>query len=135
MPYVYFQGTSSELWCRSDHPWEWCRWIHHDRYCDYEWISGSRGVEKTSCDFPAGKVELIGNYENNECGIRIKEVEFSDRGLWLCEIEKYYTGFSRRCVAYVYIFFPFNFFWLNALLSQSAAVEKKTFSLSQSSTN
>ena len=53
-------------------------------------------MEKTSCDFPPGKVELIGNYDNNECGIRIQELEFTDRGLWLCEIEKYYTGFSRR---------------------------------------
>ena len=101
------KGTSAELWCQSDASWEWCRWIHHDRFCDYEWMTsspaiaiggGGGGVERTSCDFPEGKVELIGNYDNNECGIRINDLELTDRGLWLCEIEKYYIGFSRRSV-------------------------------------
>ena len=42
------------------------------------------------------KVERIGDYEQFECGLRVHNLEVGDRGLWLCEVEKYYTGFSRR---------------------------------------
>ena len=42
------------------------------------------------------KVERIGAYDQFECGLRVHNLEVGDRGLWLCEVEKYYTGFSRR---------------------------------------
>lgn len=37
---------------------------------DFEWVSNYRGVVADSCDFPHGKVELIGDYEKFQCGIR-----------------------------------------------------------------
>ena len=88
------QKFDVELLCQTDRRWEWCRWIHNDRYCDYEWING--GVRETGCDFPGEKIEYIGNYHNFECGIVIRNADVADRGLWQCEIEKYYLGFSRR---------------------------------------
>ena len=94
--FFLFQNATADLWCQADSYWEWCRWIHHDRYCDFEWISNYRSVIADSCDFPHGKVELIGDYEKFQCGIRISDLAFEDRGLWICEVEKYYTGFSRR---------------------------------------
>ena len=42
------------------------------------------------------KVERIGDYDRFQCGLRVHRVEVRDRGLWLCEVEKYYAGFSRR---------------------------------------
>ncbi len=92
---VLFQGSTRELWCQASTHWEWCRWIHYDNYCDFEW-SPSSGVEETACNFPAGKVELLGDYDKFQCGLRISGLDARDRGNWLCEVEKYYTGFSRR---------------------------------------
>lgn len=90
------EGDTGELWCQTDQYWEWCRWVHYDKYCDFEWESYSDGVVTTSCDFPPGKVELLGDYDQFQCGIRIHDLDTKDRGLWLCEVEKYYSGFSRR---------------------------------------
>lgn len=68
--------------------------MHYDRFCDFEYKSN--GVMQTSCDFPDGKIEFFGDYETHQCGIRIHTLEKRDRGLWMCEMEKYYSGFSRR---------------------------------------
>lgn len=65
-----------------------------DQFCDFEWQT--YGVEKIGCDFPAGKVELIGDYDKHQCGLRIHNLDMKDRGIWMCEVEKYYLGFSRR---------------------------------------
>ena len=46
--------------------------------------------------FFLNQVELIGDYEGFQCGIKIKDLDVEDRGMWLCEVEKHYTGFSRR---------------------------------------
>ena len=89
------QGDSVELLCQADKYWEWCRWIHMDKFCDFEW-SPAYGVHKIGCDFPQGKVELFGDYHQHQCGIRVYDLDSRDRGTWMCEVEKYYTGFSRR---------------------------------------
>ena len=52
--------------------------------------------QDNSCDLSTFKVERIGDYDQFECGLRVHNLEVGDRGLWLCEVEKYYTGFSRR---------------------------------------
>ena len=91
----FFQGDSVELLCQADKYWEWCRWIHMDKFCDFEW-SPAYGVHKIGCDFPQGKVELFGDYHQHQCGIRVYDLDSRDRGTWMCEVEKYYTGFSRR---------------------------------------
>ena len=67
-----------------------------DRFCDFEWVSAGYGVQQIGCDFPEGKLEFIGDYDNRECGLRIHNLTVKDRGPWMCEVEKYYTGFSRR---------------------------------------
>ena len=66
-----------------------------DKFCDFEW-SPAYGVHKIGCDFPQGKVELFGDYHKHQCGIRVYDLDSRDRGTWMCEVEKYYTGFSRR---------------------------------------
>jgi len=96
--FVFFncQDDFVDLVCQADTYWEWCRWIHSDRFCDYEWLSSSRGAQEIGCDFPDKKVELIGDYNSFECGIRVYNLGVKDRGVWQCEVEKYYLGFSRR---------------------------------------
>ena len=59
-------------------------------------MTSSGGVDEIGCDFEPGKVERIGDYDKHQCGVRIHDLERSDRGIWMCEVEKYYAGFSRR---------------------------------------
>ena len=44
------------MMCQTDAWWEWCRWIHLDTFCDFEWTGhGPKGgVEKIACDLPGG---------------------------------------------------------------------------------
>ena len=93
---LFLQGESADVICESDRYWEWCRWIHMDHFCDFEWVSLGSGVQQIGCDFPQGKVEFIGDYEKHQCGLRIHDLNAKDRGIWMCEMEKYYSGFSRR---------------------------------------
>jgi hypothetical protein len=76
-----------------------------DQYCDFEWVSRGSGVEQIGCDFPKGKVDFIGDYGKHECGLRVHHLDAKDRGIWQCEVEKYYMGFSRRSVLTIYITF------------------------------
>ena len=95
---ISFQGDTVRLSCRSNSPWEWCRWIHYDQFCDLEWVSNGAGVAKAGCgDFSDGKIVFSGDYGGaNECAVDVTGVSLGDRGLWMCEVEKYYLGFSRR---------------------------------------
>ena len=69
-----------------------------DQFCDFEWVSSRSGVQMIGCDFPEGKVEFKGDYGSHECGLLIHDLGAKDRGTWMCEVEKYYSGFSRRYV-------------------------------------
>ncbi|XP_023336770.1 uncharacterized protein LOC111707838 isoform X2 [Eurytemora carolleeae] len=93
-PYTWSkEGVQVDLMCQTDMPWEWCRWIHMDEYCEWEWISESEGVKLTGCNMV--DVDLIGEYNLHQCGVRVM-VDAEHEGEWLCEIEKYHPGFSRR---------------------------------------
>ena len=69
------------------------RWVHMDKYCDWEWVSSTEGVVQTGCTMLG--VDLVGNYSSQECGIQLT-VGPQHRGVWLCEMEKYHAGFGRR---------------------------------------
>jgi len=86
-------GEKVELMCQTDQNWEWCRWVYMDSYCEWEWISSSVGVENTGCNMV--DVEFIGDYNLHQCGLRLI-AETTHEGEWLCEIEKYHPGFTRR---------------------------------------
>ena len=88
------------MMCQSDSAWEWCRWIHLDTFCDFEWTQS--GIEKIACDIPDHRVQLIGDYNKHQCGIKLSHLDPEDRGNWQCELEKYYFGFSRRYGETVY---------------------------------
>ena len=44
---------------------------------------------------------LAGNYSRHECGL-IFELNPQHRGVWICELEKYHTGFNKRLVQNIY---------------------------------
>jgi len=87
-------GEEVTLMCSTSHPWEWCRWVHMAQYCEWEWMGAAQGKVVTGCTMQG--VELVGNFSEHECGIRIGKLRPRDRGVWLCEIEKYHAGFGRR---------------------------------------
>ena len=58
----------------------------------------SEGVHELGCTVAGAR--LAGNYSRRECGLEFR-AEARHRGLWLCELEKYHLGFSRRCGGYV----------------------------------
>lgn len=87
-------GDEVTLLCSTTHPWEWCRWVHMAQFCEWEWKSSEEGTVVTGCTMHG--VEMVGNYSQHQCGIRIAKLRPKDRGVWLCEIEKYHAGFSRR---------------------------------------
>jgi hypothetical protein len=41
-------------------------------------MSASSGVEAISCQFPENKVELIGNYDDYECAIRVHHLDIKE---------------------------------------------------------
>ena len=94
--------------CQADQHWEWCRWIHMDQFCDFEWVSLGSGVRQIGCDFPKGKVKFTGDYTKHQCGLEIRDLNAKDRGIWMCEVEKYYTGFSRRYAKVAAESFPYR---------------------------
>ena len=65
------------------------------RFCEWEWTgrSGLTGVERIGCTL--SEVQLVGNYSAFECGIKFT-IRPEHRGVWLCELEKYHPGFTRR---------------------------------------
>jgi len=90
------ENEDALVMCQADQHWEWCRWIHMDQFCDFEWVSSGSGIRQIGCDFPKGKVKFTGDYTKHQCGLLIRDLNAKDRGIWMCEVEKYYTGFSRR---------------------------------------
>ena len=66
-----------------------------------EVLASGSGIRQIGCDFPKGKVKFTGDYTKHQCGLLIRDLNAKDRGIWMCEVEKYYTGFSRRYVNYL----------------------------------
>ena len=76
--------------------------------CDFEWIRKTWNVTTTSCrglEHKASfagelrkKVEaissriILGDYDRNECGIRVEGAGSGDEGLWTCAMEYYKFG-------------------------------------------
>ena len=79
-----------------------------DQFCDFEWVSLGSGVRQIGCDFPKGKVKFTGDYTKHQCGLEIRDLNAKDRGIWMCEVEKYYTGFSRRYAKVIIESFSYN---------------------------
>ena len=60
------------------------------QYCEWEW---SGMVSMGGCSME--KVQREGNYTKHQCGISFI-VTPGHRGVWICELEKYHLGFTRR---------------------------------------
>jgi len=55
-----------------------------------EWKRAKGGVAVQACDDDLVKrVEIAGDYDNNQCGVTLLGVQGEDAGLWECEMEEY----------------------------------------------
>merc|ERR1712233_134106 len=85
---------SLNLICQSDSHWEFCRWTQRrgseERECLMEWKRAKGGVAVQACDDDlVERVEIAGDYDNNQCGLTLLGVQGEDAGLWECEMEEY----------------------------------------------
>ena len=97
-------GEEVTLVCEADDWWEWCRWVHKSRYCEWEGggaAGGEGGVTRLGCSLAAGgPVERAGNYSRYQCGLTFTASP-THTGVWVCELERYHRGFSRRSAVHM----------------------------------
>lgn len=88
-------GHTVRLLCATDDHWEWCRFTRPDgTFCDFEWKRLQNNVTMQQCDFPT-RIDFLGSYDQQECGITIRSLEPHDTGIWKCHIEEYIFAGSR----------------------------------------
>ena len=70
--------------------WSLTRWVHKSQWCEWEWVAG--GVEAGGCTM---SVRRAGDYSQHQCGLSFTAAAHHS-GVWVCELERYHSGFSRR---------------------------------------
>jgi len=93
---VLSPGDSLELKCKTDTKWEYCTWRHigsknselRECHIEWKWVKGGTSLQKCHEEL-TGRVSITGNYQNNECGLRILDTVPQDSGKWECEVENY----------------------------------------------
>jgi len=94
----FYPGETLTLVCQSDTHWEYCIWkqkrtVYQDsepRECLMEWKRSKGGVKIQNCNEElAERITVAGDYDKNECGLELTELELADGGMWECEMEEY----------------------------------------------
>jgi len=93
---VVSPGDSLELKCKTDTKWEYCTWRHigsnntdlRECHVEWKWIKGGTSLQECHEDL-SGRASITGNYQNNECGLKILDTVAQDSGKWECEVEEY----------------------------------------------
>ena len=83
------EGDSVTLFCATDNYWEWCKFSHADKICDYEWKKAEWNVTVLNCDDYADRAEFVADYDQYQCAMRLSKIGPEDAGKWSCEIESY----------------------------------------------
>ena len=82
------EGDSIVLKCVGNYKLDKCKFEHFDKFCQFEFLTNSTTATmiKSCSEHFNGRVEFIGNYENNKCAIKIKYAEIQDGGDWSCQL-------------------------------------------------
>ena len=86
------EGSSVTLFCAVDTYWEWCKFSHVAKVCDYQWTRAAWNVTTLNCDDFGPRVEFVGDYGQKECAIKLSNVGVEDAGRWTCQLEAYHAG-------------------------------------------
>jgi len=89
------EGSTVILDCKSDSYYEYCSWTHNGEVCNFEWKRSHAAVLRQTCLTFRHRMRFIGNYEQHECKVELKNVSPSDVGKWECELESYVLAGSK----------------------------------------
>ena len=68
------KGDKLRLTCIADGYYEWCKFIHKDKYCDFEWRKSEWNITVKDCSLFEGRMRFVGEYDNYECIIELDNV-------------------------------------------------------------
>ena len=92
------EGTNLILKCKANKSYERCRWRHKTNVCNFEWMRGALfiggEIQKKYCRISRINLQKE-KYKTHECSIVLKNVQPSDDGEWLCQLEEYEFGPSK----------------------------------------
>ena len=87
------EGGMIRLRCRANGWYRHCIWRHEDKNCHFRWLWTYDEVRKQSCSPELEeRVAFVGDYNNNICEIIVRDLDPSDAGNWVCEMEAYTIG-------------------------------------------
>jgi len=86
------EGGSFELNCEVDNYYEYCKFIHDGKYCDFEWKRDVWNITVADCEDYKDRMVWSGNYDYYKCAITIMDAKREDAGAWSCEVESYAAG-------------------------------------------
>ena len=72
------------LTCIADAYYDWCRFKHKDKACEFQWSRDIWDVKTYYCKDFEKRFEFVGNYDNYECAIEIDVV--TDEGMKIIAI-------------------------------------------------
>jgi len=85
-------GGKLRLTCNADGHYEWCKFIHNDKICDFQWKRDVWNITTLECSDFEGRSRFVGTYDSYECGMELENVTPEDAGEWQCELESYHAG-------------------------------------------
>ena len=86
------EDGSFELSCEVNNYYEYCKFIHNDKICDFEWKRDVWNITVADCADYEGRFVWSGNFDYYKCAITINKVKPEDTGAWSCEMESYAAG-------------------------------------------
>ena len=67
-------GSKLRLTCNVDGYYEWCKFIHNDKFCDFQWKKDIWNITTLECSDFEGRAHFFGTYDNYECGMELDNV-------------------------------------------------------------
>ena len=104
LKYPIEETKSLEIVCKVSNWFDWCAFVFANgircewNYDHGKWNSGNKidPVNIRFCETYIDQVEFIGNYQNGECGIRLKRVLKTETGLLSCDFEQWLSHHQTR---------------------------------------
>ena len=87
-------GSTLILKCISTSNYDRCTWKHQKDTCHFDWTRHHNTVKNPRCDGYGDRLLFIGNYQTQECKIKLTKIKLSDSGNWTCEMRRNSDGKS-----------------------------------------
>ena len=71
---IIAHGSKLRLTCNADGYYEWCKFIHSGKACDFQWKKDIWNVTTLECSDFEGRARFVGTYDNYECGLELDNV-------------------------------------------------------------